>query len=139
MFPHAFPKFPFNQLLNMASGGECWLCCFLCISVPFYNKNLSHDIKITCLILSRSPLCCQNTPDLLRHGQEDPCGCAVLSVIRPIAQHPLGLIGCTTRPLWIGLFLHIPPMLDCTGIWGVWMLAQYVGLFVAFFEQFCVV
>lgn len=51
-----FTDVPFDQLLDMVSNGESLLFSFASVFFVLpYNRNISHNIKITCLILRKSP------------------------------------------------------------------------------------
>lgn len=71
------------------------------------NIQFSHNIKTTCCILCRLPLCCQNPTDPWR--QRHKTLGAVLSCLALGHLHwIIWVVGWGVRPPWIHLFLQSP-------------------------------
>ena len=89
----------------------------------FLHTPISHNIKSTCFILSRLPVCQRETET------QDFWGCPVMSGFEILTVDPLGPVYGGMGPPWIRRIPASLQILSHIGVWGFWRLDQCHGLF----------
>ncbi len=102
------------------------------------HRLTSHNIKTTCLILCRPPLCCQNSSEASRHGLHKTTE-RVLWYLAPRHQQQILVspASCVVEPRgsWIRFVGPAQPI-DGLRSGGIWRPRQHPELFVMFLKPF---